>query len=124
MFDLVLNTPFICNANQLTSFYLIRIFTESFFYKQAIEIWISIIHAKKSTLNMTKFASLKKIHTKIIIAKRNLELHNLGFLYYSAKAWPLTCSGSYRLIFQSLYHTSLILLKREIDETVNFQNFC
>ena len=110
MFDLVLNTPFICNANQLTSFYLIRIFTESFFYKQAIEIWISIIHAKKSTL--------------IIIAKRNLELHNLDFLYYSAKAWPLTCSGLYRLIFQSLYHTSLILLKREIDETVNFQNFC
>ena len=28
----------------------------------------------------------------------------------------------YRLIFQSLYHTSLISQKREIDETVNFRN--
>ena len=29
--DLVLNTLFICNANQLNDFYLIRIFTEIFF---------------------------------------------------------------------------------------------
>ena len=36
----------------------------------------------------------------------------------------LTCPVLYRLIFQSLYHTSLILAKREIDETVNFRNFC
>ena len=36
---------------------------------------------------MTKFASLKKIHTKIIILKRNLELNNLEFLYYSTKAY-------------------------------------
>ena len=43
---------------------------------------------KKSTLNMTKFASLKKIHTKIIIVKRYLELNDLGFFYYSAKACP------------------------------------
>ena len=35
----------------------------------------------------------------------------------------LTCPGLYRLIFQSLYRTSLILPKLEIDETVNFQNF-
>ena len=40
---------------------------------------------KKSTLNMTKFASLKKINT-IIIVKRNLELNDLGYLCYSAKA--------------------------------------
>ena len=33
---------------------------------------------------MTKFASSKKIHRKIIIVKRNLELNGLGFLYYSA----------------------------------------
>ena len=46
------------------------------------------LHAKKSTLNMTKFASLKKIHTKIIIVKRKLELNDMGFLYYSAKACP------------------------------------
>ena len=38
---------------------------------------------------MTKFASLKKILTKIIIVKINLELNDLGFLYYSAKACPL-----------------------------------
>ena len=43
---------------------------------------------KKSTLNMTKFASLKKVHTKIIMVKRNLELNDLGFLCYSAKACP------------------------------------
>ena len=70
MFDMALklNTPFICNADQLTGFYLIHIFMEKFF-PSAIEIWIliPIIYAKKSTLNMTKFTSLKKIHTKIII---------------------------------------------------------
>ena len=43
---------------------------------------------KKSTLNMTKFASSKKVHTKIILVKRNLELNDLVFLYYSAKAFP------------------------------------
>ena len=32
MFDLVLNTPFIYNANQLTSFYLIQIL-QSFFFQ-------------------------------------------------------------------------------------------
>ena len=37
---------------------------------------------------MTKFASLKKIHTKIIIVKRNVELNGLGFLCYSSKACP------------------------------------
>ena len=37
---------------------------------------------------MTKFASLKKIHTKIIIVKRYLELNDLGFFYYSAKSMP------------------------------------
>ena len=31
MFDVVLNTPFICNGNQLTGFYLIQIFTEKLF---------------------------------------------------------------------------------------------
>ena len=72
---------------------------------------------------MTKFASVKKIHTKVIIVKGNLELNDLGFLYYSAKEHALTCPGLYRLIFQSLYHTSLILPKQEIDETVTFQNF-
>ena len=36
----------------------------------------------------------------------------------------LTFRGLYRLIFKSLYHTSLILpLRYAIDETVNFRNF-
>ena len=37
---------------------------------------------------MTKLVSLKKVHTKIIMVKRNLELNDLGFLCYSAKACP------------------------------------
>ena len=37
---------------------------------------------------MTKFMSVKKIQTKIIIVKRNLELNDLGFLCYLAKACP------------------------------------
>ena len=36
---------------------------------------------------------------------------------------PVTCPGLSSLIFQSLYHTSLISLKWEIDETINFRNF-
>ena len=125
MFDLVLNMPFICNANQLTGFYLIPIFAKKVFLGRLLILIpiIPIIHAKKSTLSMTKFASLKKIHTKIIIVKRNLGLNDLGFLYYSAKTCP-DLSDLYSLIFQSIYHTSFILPKQEIDETVNFRNFC
>ena len=40
---------------------------------------------------MTKFATLKNIHTKIIIVRKNIELielNDLGFLCYSAKARP------------------------------------
>ena len=37
---------------------------------------------------MAKFVSLKKIHSKIIIVKTNLELNDLGFCYYSAKTYP------------------------------------
>ena len=37
---------------------------------------------------MTKFASLKKVHMKIVIVKRKLELNDLGFLRYSAKTYP------------------------------------
>ena len=36
----------------------------------------------------TKFVSMKKVHTKIIMVKRNLEVNDLGFLCYSAKACP------------------------------------
>ena len=34
----------------------------------------------------------------------------------------LICPGLYRLIFQFLYHTALLLPKWETDETVNFRN--
>ena len=36
------------------------------------------IYAKKSTLNITEFASLKKIHTKIIILKRNIQFWDVS----------------------------------------------
>ena len=37
-------------------------------------------YAKTSTLNMTEFASLKKIHTKIIIVKRNIQFWDVSDL--------------------------------------------
>ena len=37
---------------------------------------------------MTKFASLEKTQTKIIMVRKNLELNDLGFLCYSIKACP------------------------------------
>ena len=74
-----------------------------------------------STLNITKFASLKKIHTKLIIMKRNMELNDLGFLFYSAKACPDLSWVFMGSFFQSLYHTSLISLRWEINGTVNFR---
>ena len=43
---------------------------------------------KKSTLNITKLSSVKKINTEIIIMKRNLGFNGVGFLCYSAKACP------------------------------------
>ena len=61
---------------------------------------------------MTEFASLKKIHTNIIIVKRDI-----------SSGMSLTCPDLYRLIFQTFHHTSLISPKQEIDETINFQNF-
>ena len=51
MSDFVLNTPFICNTNQLTGFHLIKIFS-----KQAIEIWILIL--------IIPIINAKKIYTK------------------------------------------------------------
>ena len=106
-------------ANQLTGFYLIRIFKENFFPNRLLKSEIcSNFTLRKSTLNMTKFASLKKIHTKIIIVKRNIQLNDLGFLGYSTKACP-DLSGLQRLIFQSSYHTSLIITK-----TGNYYVFC
>ena len=91
MFDLVLNMHFICYANQLTGFD--TNFYTNFFSKQAIEIWIlipiiPIVYSKKIYTKYDKGCTFEKIHTKIIILKRNLELNDLGFLYYSAKTCP------------------------------------
>ena len=73
------------------------------------------LYAKKSILNMTEFASLKKTHTKMIIVKRSFGS--------SSSEMSLICPDLYKLISQTFYHTSLILPKRKIDETVNFRNF-
>ena len=73
---------------------------------------------EKSTLNMKKFASVK-IHSKIILAKRNLELNYLRFLCYSKKH-ALICPALYRVIFQSLYRPP----KQKVEEGGNFWNFC
>ena len=103
-------------------------FYRKFFSKQAIEIRIlmliiPLINAKKIyTKYETKFASLKKFTRKLSSWKEILSWIIWDFSIIQQKH-ALTCPGLYRLIFQSLYHTSLILPKREIDETVNFQNF-
>ena len=74
---------------------------------------------------MTEFASLKKIHTKITIVKRNIRLNDPAeWSDLNDLTWMIWLVRIYlRLIFQTLYHTSLISPKREIDETVNFRNF-
>ena len=38
------------------------------------------LYAKKSNLNMTEFASLKKIHTKSIIVKSNIQFWGVSDL--------------------------------------------
>ena len=65
-------------------------------------------YAKKSALNMTHFASLKKTQKNYHREKK-----------YSFKGC-LTFPDLYRLIFQTFYH---FLAKREIDKTVNFRNY-
>ena len=84
------------------------------------------LHTKKSTLNMKKFASLKKVHTKIIMVNQIIKeilswmIWDLSVIQQKyALAWP----GLYRLIFQKLYDTSLTSPRWYIDETVNFRNF-
>ena len=95
MFDWVLNTPLMCNANQLTGFYLIQIFTEKFFE--------------------AGYWNLKKIHAKydkIFICKKNPNKNHprekkswikwSGIPSLFIKRHALTCLGLYRLIFQSI----------------------
>ena len=40
---------------------------------------------KQSILNMTKFAFVKKIHTKVVLVEKNSELNGLGVFCYSKK---------------------------------------
>ena len=67
---------------------------------------------------MTKFASVKKIHTKIILANRNLELNDLGFLCYSKKACFGLSGFNHHMHkmgppeTQALYFWQLVLLKK------------
>ena len=63
---------------------------------------------------MTKFASLKK---------NPHEKYHRGKKFRVEQKHAPTCPGLFRHGFQSLYHTSFISPKREIDDTVNFRNF-
>ena len=74
---------------------------------------------------MTKFASFKKVHTKVAIVKRNGREKSTMIWDFSIiqQKDALTCPGLYGLIFQSLYYTSLILPNRAIDGIINFRNF-
>ena len=88
------------------------------------------LHAKKIHTKCDKICVCGKIHKKIILAKRNLELNNLGFLCFSKKVCPDLCPGLYRFIFQSLYRQNGKLMKGKIFETFarcsrkNLPRFC
>ena len=67
-------------------------FLQKSFSKQAIKIWISIpviprnifkLHAKKIHIKNDKNCVCEKIHSNIILAKRNLGLKDLRFFCYS-----------------------------------------
>ena len=129
MFDWVLNTPFLYNANQLTGFYLIHIFIEKFSSKQAIKIWILIPIFPQ---NMFKFRA-KNLHeiwqnmTKKSTQKLSLRKEILSWMIWDFSVQRkhfLTCPGLFRLIFLFLYHISLISPRREIDGVANFRHFC
>ena len=71
---------------------------------------------KKSTLNLHL---LKKSTQKLSSWKEILSWMVWDFSIVQQKH-ALTCPGFYRLIFQSLYYTSLILPQQEADEIINF----
>ena len=68
--------------------FLKKIFFQAGYSNLDLIITIPIIHAKKIYIKYEKICIFEKIHTKIIIAKTNLGLINLGFLHYSEKACP------------------------------------
>ena len=67
---------------------------------------------------MTKFASLKKVHPKIIMVKRNLELNGLGLLCYSVKACPDVPGFIWAHFLIFILHFFL-----DITKMGNFRNF-
>ena len=119
MFFWVLNYALYIQCKQIDRFMFDTNFYRKVFSKQAFDIWILIpiipqyivkLRAKKVTLNMTKFSFKLKFRM----------IRNFSVIQ---QKHALTCPGLYSLIFQSLYHTSLISSKREINETENFRNF-
>ena len=71
MFDLVLNTPFICNANQLTlsKFFPNRLLKSENMFK---------LYAQKISTKYNKICFFeKRIHAKFIILKGKLDLSDL-----------------------------------------------
>ena len=114
MFDLVLNTSFICNANRLTGFYLIRIFC-----RKAIKVWITL---KKSTINMTKFPSLKKNPHENYhrVKKSEVEQYGISLLFSKSMPWLLRIYiGPFFNLYITLlwYHQDEKLMKQLIFET-------
>ena len=96
MFDRVLNTPF--NANQLTGFYLIQIFTEKFFPNK---LW------KKST---RKLSSWKEILSWMIC--------NFSVIQQKMPWLIWVYIGSFSVYISHFFD----ITKTGIDEIVNFGN--
>ena len=95
------------------------------------EMWILIPIILRNMFNL----HTKKIYSKYdkICVFEKCPHENYHGEKKSWAEWPeisviqqkhaLTCPGLYRLIFQSLYATSLISPRWQIDETVHFRNF-
>ena len=112
-------------------------FYRKVFSEQSIEILLLIpiiprnifkLHAKKVHTIWQIFHLWKKIKRKLSSSKESLHWTIWNFSVIQKKH-TLTCPGFYRLIFQSLYHTSLISPRQEIEETQwqwngSFRNFC
>ena len=113
MFDRILNMPYIHNPNQVTGFYVTNSnnstkHVQTSCQKSLHSIYKTCIFQK----NPKKPSSWKKILSWVI----------WDFFIFQQKH-ALTCPSLYSPIFHSLYHTSLISSKWEIDETVHFWNF-
>ena len=122
MFDLLLNTPFICNANWKvvkfdTNFY------RKLFSKQAIEIWIliliiPIIYAKISTVKYDKIWIFRKnAHENYHRWKKSwVKWSGISLFFSKSMPWLVwVYIGSFFNPYMSHF--------LDIDETINFRNF-